>query len=668
MRAVAVLLAGLLALSSTVLAASKKDWSECEGDDIGRAISVCSKIIAQGKESPVNLARAYAGRGKAHVDKGDNDGGIADLSEAVKLNPKAPIPYYNRAIAHQNKGDNDAAIADLDSFIALQPDDADAHKVRAESRANKGEHAAAIADYDEAIKRNADYADAYRGRGVAYFMLKDYDRSLADCERAIALKPNDAASYGCRGDALSGKDDYAGAIANYDKAIALAGKEVWSGLPRARADALSNKGEFDQAIAGYDQALALDSKDVEAVKNRGSTLCNKDDFAAGIANLTEALALDQNTNGALNARAWCLLRQGDIDKALADAERALAATPEDAAALDTRGSVYLKKGRPDLAMADFDKAVALDPTLIEVYRDRGLAHEANGDRDKALADYRKALSLKPRWAMEYKAQEEVLQHLTSLAAASPADRKTSPQPQSGPQPPEKRIALVIGNGAYANVRALKNADGDVRAVAASLRQLGFEVIEKHDLSLSQLVSELKAFGDRAPNYDWAMVYYAGHGIEVGGINYLIPVDAQLAFATHVDDEAIPLDRVLAKVEGAQKLRLVILDACRENPFIARMASAGGTRSVGRGLARIEPSSGVLVAYSARDGQVAQDGDGTNSPFARALLDHIGEPGLEINMLFRKVRDEVRSKTGGVQEPFTYGSLPAESLYFKAARR
>jgi uncharacterized caspase-like protein len=144
------------------------------------------------------------------------------------------------------------------------------------------------------------------------------------------------------------------------------------------------------------------------------------------------------------------------------------------------------------------------------------------------------------------------------------------------------------------------------------------------------------------------------------------VDAELSVATHVDDEAFPLDRVLAKVEGAHKLRLVILDACRENPFIAKMASAGGSRSVGRGLARIEPEGGVMVAYSAKNGQVAQDGDGDNSPFAQALLDHLGEPGLEINMLFRKVHDDVRSRTNGQQEPFTYGSLSAESMYFKAA--
>jgi uncharacterized caspase-like protein len=125
---------------------------------------------------------------------------------------------------------------------------------------------------------------------------------------------------------------------------------------------------------------------------------------------------------------------------------------------------------------------------------------------------------------------------------------------------------------------------------------------------------------------------------------------------------MPLDRVLTK--GAKKLRLVILDACRENPFAAKMASACSTRSIGRGLARVEPEAGVLVAGQGRT--VAQDGDGLNSPFAQSLLEHLGEAGLEINMLFRHMHDDMEARTAGQQEPFTFGALPAEALFFKAA--
>ena len=229
------------------------------------------------------------------------------------------------------------------------------------------------------------------------------------------------------------------------------------------------------------------------------------------------------------------------------------------------------------------------------------------------------------------------------------------------------MALVIGNGAYTAVNALKNADSDASAVAASLRKLGFDVIEKHDLTLTDLIAELKSFGDRAPAYDWAVVYYAGHGIEVAGTNYLIPIDAELSASTHVDDEAIPLDRMLSKVEGAKKLRLVILDACRENPFVAKMASNSSTRSMGRGLARVEPEGGVLVAYSAKDGQVAQDGDGANSPFAPTLLEHLTSRGSRSTCCSAGCIDDVRTRTGGQQVPFTYGSLPAEALYFKPSQ-
>ena len=160
-----------------------------------------------------------------------------------------------------------------------------------------------------------------------------------------------------------------------------------------------------------------------------------------------------------------------------------------------------------------------------------------------------------------------------------------------------------------------------------------------------------------------MIYYAGHGVEVGGINYLVPVDGRLKDDRDVQDEAVPLERVLASVENASKLRLVILDACRDNPFLVSMRRTSASRSIGRGLTSIEPEGGVMVAYAAKHGQVAFDGDGTGSPFATALVKRLSTPNLEISMLFRMVRDDVLNATGRKQEPYVYGSLPGESLYF-----
>jgi len=287
---------------------------------------------------------------------------------------------------------------------------------------------------------------------------------------------------------------------------------------------------------------------------------------------------------------------------------------------------------------------------------------------KAIEEYRKVLAVKSDGLDQY--DEEV--RAKARDAVSRLSAAGSARPESSILGSQKdgivvgrRIALVIGNSRYTDAPRLNNPGTDGRAVAAALRRLGFaEVNEGYDLGHQQFREELKAFGDKVASADWAVVYFAGHGIQVNRTNYLIPSDAKLVRAAHVDDEAIALTYVLSKVEDARQLRLVILDACRANPFLPRMEQVAGWRSLGRGLGRVEPQRGVLVAYAARDGQLAEDGKGTHSPFTEALLEHIEEPNLEIGLLFRKVRDTVLRRTGQVQEPFVYGSLPSEGMYFK----
>jgi uncharacterized caspase-like protein len=181
---------------------------------------------------------------------------------------------------------------------------------------------------------------------------------------------------------------------------------------------------------------------------------------------------------------------------------------------------------------------------------------------------------------------------------------------------EKRVALVLGNSAYQNVAPLPNPANDAAKMAATLKDAGFDVVDsRRDLPAAETRRALRDFADRARDADIAVVYYAGHGIEVDGSNYLIPVDAKLERDTDIYDEALSLDRILIAIEPAKKLRLVILDACRDNPFSKKMKRTVAARSVGQGLAKVEPTSpNVLIAYSAKAGSTAADGDGTNSPF------------------------------------------------------
>ena len=230
---------------------------------------------------------------------------------------------------------------------------------------------------------------------------------------------------------------------------------------------------------------------------------------------------------------------------------------------------------------------------------------------------------------------------------------------------------MIGNAAYraSGMTPLPNPPRDAEAMAALFRELGFAHVAVHDdLDHGGMLRALRDFEREAERADWAVVYFAGHGIEINGMNYLIPVDAQLRSDRDVPEEAVPLNRVLARLEGAKRLRLVILDACRDNPFLARMTrSASLTRSVTRGLAPIEDNdlpAGTMVAFAARAGQVAEDGEGGNSPFVQALTRRMREPGVEINLLFRRVRDDVLAKTGRRQEPFVYASLPGEELFIR----
>jgi hypothetical protein len=229
---------------------------------------------------------------------------------------------------------------------------------------------------------------------------------------------------------------------------------------------------------------------------------------------------------------------------------------------------------------------------------------------------------------------------------------------------DRRVALVIGNSAYKNASTLANTINDSTAITNLFKSVGFEVvISRNDLGVVDFKRAVREFLLTAETADIAVVYYAGHGIEIGGNNYLVPVDARLGRDYDVDDEAVSLERIIWALQPVKRLRLILLDACRDNPFPAKIRSAGITRAtVSGGLAKIEDvSADTLVAFAAKAGSTSYDGDGVNSPYATALLKHLGEPGLDIRIALGRVRDEVLNMTRGRQEPFIYGSLGGATI-------
>jgi hypothetical protein len=225
---------------------------------------------------------------------------------------------------------------------------------------------------------------------------------------------------------------------------------------------------------------------------------------------------------------------------------------------------------------------------------------------------------------------------------------------------DKRVALVVGNSGYQTVPQLPNPSRDANSVAKMFRDAGFESVEVTldvgNLEFKRAIRRFETISDQA---DIAVVYYAGHGLEIGGINYLIPVDARLASDRDADDEAIPLERLVSSADGARRLRLIILDACRDNPFVTTMRRERKTasRAVIAGLGKVEPTStDTLIAYAAKAGSTADDGSGEHSPFTTAVLRNLTVPGLDVRLAFGRVRDEVLKATANRQEPFVYGSL------------
>jgi len=234
---------------------------------------------------------------------------------------------------------------------------------------------------------------------------------------------------------------------------------------------------------------------------------------------------------------------------------------------------------------------------------------------------------------------------------------------------EKRVAFVVGNGAYKNVAPLPNPTIDAGAMASALRNVGFDVVEGTNLTRDKMTEKLLDFGKKAQGADIAVFYYAGHGIAIGGTNYLLPIDADIKSEMDVKlGAAINIDLTLDQTMSDAKVKLVFLDACRDNPFAAKIKSNSATRSVNvqTGLAEMKSGEGTLIAFATGPGQTALDGqEGTNSPFTRALVANITQPGVEIQQAMTKVRAQVNEETNKGQLPWGHTNLIG-SVYLNGA--
>lgn len=599
--------------------------------EYARAIADCDAgVHLQPNNANIRAIRCNALEEKADVDRDYSEyaRAVADCDEALRLNPKYALPYMTRCLAHTRMNEFDAALPDCDRGIQLSPSLAVGYVNRGSLFLAMGEFDRAISDFNEAIRLAGGttyQGRTYRGRGRAWHAKGEFERAMADYNEGIMLDPKSFRGYEARG-------------------------LLWAEM-----------GNFDRALADLDEEMRLRPTAIDGYETRAKIWEMKGDYDRALADINEAIRVEPVDSFKPYGRRGEIWRlKGDLDRALADQDTAIrlydptrAGKFGSAGLYAVRGDTLRYRDELDRALADYNEALRQVPDFIPAFTGRGLTYEKMNDLSRAHEEFERALASKSSYrSLSAKdALETAKAHLAALASGAPrpvipaapakAASKTSiPTPEvvvpaaviPSPAVHPRRVALIIGNSAYQNVSALPNPQHDADKVAATLRAIGFDTVTLANNATHQAVNDaLRNFADATEQSDWAMVYYAGHGIEVGGVNYLIPVDAKLLVDRDVQFEAVPLDQIMAALEGAKKLKLVLLDACRDNPFAPTMrrtaaptlaenrSTAGAviaTRSVGRGLADVKVSGATLVVYAAKGGQVALDGEGEDSPRLR----------------------------------------------------
>jgi len=499
--------------------------------------------------------------------------------------------------------------------------------------------------------------------------VSDPDIAIRACNAEIAAGRYLAIAYYDRGLAWAKKNETEKALADYNASLKI--NPDYQNAYISRGNALKLVGQPDKAIADYDRAIKLDPpKAGLAFYNRGNSWRDKNENEKAIADYDEAIRLMPAYVNAYVARGNIWKTKNELDKAMTDYEKALSINPSSALAYYNRGVTWRKKSEPEKAISDYNIYISLAPKDPDGYVARGNIYSDQKDYKRAIADYDQALVIDPKNALAASNRTNAVTRQQAMVTPEPQPEIKSSN-SSAAAIKGRRIALVIGNSNYKNAPALPNPQRDAELLSRTLKRIGFEVVElQTNLGRDALTNALREFAQQAETADWAMVYYAGHGMEVGGINYLIPVDAKIAADRDIGFEAVALDQARNAVGRAKRLRLIVLDACRDNPFANQMKRTltVASRSVTRGLASVEPEAGTLIVYAAKDGETAMDGNGSNSPFVQAFVKNMETPGLEVRRLFDYVRDDVMDATAQKQQPFSYGSLSGrQDFYFVAGK-
>lgn len=539
----------------------------------------------------------------------------------------------------------------------------------------------------------------YRTRGLSFFSRRHYARALADYNEALRLRPNWAGStfsmgsaevYALRAELWLAKSDKGRAMADLDQAIRIGQPVPEKGRFYAkRADLWADKSNFDRAVADFNAAIPLlsrsiyDSTLLECYFKRAGLFERMGNRERARADYKAAVSIKLSDSEDQKYRSLQATARSKLASLAAEDATQTGAAPTPPAPPSQRTSSWLPNMWSLAPENDYTGSHATSPTQCRdaCIRNSGCFGWYMNPSDPSSC----VLNKKPVQILSKEgsiagvitteagsglapgmAEPQVASpSLSPVIAAAPAATGPAVAPSSAAPATAfgHRVALVIGNGDYRFAPKLGNPTNDAADIAASLRKLGFDVVTGIDLDRRAFDDTIREFGRKLDRADLALFFYAGHGLQVGGKNYLVPIDAKLERAGDLALDAVDVGTVLAQMEAEKRVNLVFLDACRDNPLARSLARSLGTRSasVGQGLATIQSAIGTMIAYSTQPDNVALDGDGRNSPFVAALLKHVGDPGTDISVVMRRVRSDVIAATHEKQVPWDHSSLTGEVI-------
>ncbi len=618
-------------------------------------------------------SQVLAIQGKQSLEQQRYDEAITAYREAVRRDPQNAVAQYGLGVAYSHKGADDQAIVAYREAIRLQPDNVDAYYGLGLVSERKGDNNEAIAAVREALRLNPRLADGYYNLGMIHARLRQNDQAIAAYREAIRLQPSNAlAQYGLGvAHSREGQDDQA--IAAYREAIHL--QPHYADAYYSLGVIYAKRRQNDPALEAYNQALRLNPSHAEAYAGVGVIYTRARQDGQALEAYHQAIRLNPN----LPSPYYGLWGMYKLKGKVLEAQRAWqgyqALVADAGPEPDAR---FAETEPPEPAIpAPVETVVAQRTAEVLPFQTASATLPSSAPPPETLrASSERSAEATPK-PSPVAAVSDPSAVPIPVPVPSPLPVPTppplsppSPGPLLAPAPSrpvaettkvafttsERRTALVIGNAMY-RADPLRNAVNDATDISATLRQLGFEVIELHDADHQQMEEGVEQFTRQLGRGGAGLFYFSGHGVQVNGLNYLVPVDARISRESDIKYQSVQVDWVLDRMRDAgNELNVIILDACRNNPY------ARSWRTGQQGLAMMQAASGSLIGYATSPGTTAEDGPGRNGTYTKHLLHFMQVPTLSAEQMLKEVRVAVAQETGKKQIPWVSTSILGD-FYF-----